>query len=69
MEKSKGLSDEKQFDINGVSSSNDIGVNLEYIGETYEIIEGLMFEKGTKGWLPTNEWNRLKNKITDWVVI
>jgi len=50
-------------------SSNDIGVNIEFIGETYEIMEGVMFEKGTKSWLPTDEWYKIKDEMTDWVVI
>ena len=60
---------EKQCDIHVVSSSNDVGVNIEFIGETYEIMEGVMFEKGTKSWLPTDEWEKIKNEMTDWVGI
>lgn len=60
----------EQCDIHVVSSSNDIiGVNLEFVGETYEIMEGVMFEKGTKSWLPTDEWEKIKNEMTEWVVI
>lgn len=58
-----------QCAIHGVGSSNDVGVNLEFIGDTYEIMEGVMFEKGTKSWLPTDEWEQYKNKMTDWKVI
>lgn len=72
-----GIDNNNTFDNNGhgndfiadVSGSNDVGVNLEFIGETYEIMEGVMFEKGTKSWLPTDEWEKIKNEMTDWVVI
>ena len=49
--------------------TNDVGVNLEFVGETYEIMEGVMFEKGTKSWLPTDIWEGIKHKMTDWKVI
>ena len=59
----------EQCTIPVVGSSNDVGVNLEFVGETYEIMEGVMFEKGTKSWLPTDEWERIKHEMTDWKVI
>lgn len=49
--------------------SNDVGVNLEFIGETYEIMEDVMFEKGTKSWLPTDMWEKIKDEMIDWVVV
>lgn len=52
-----------------VDSSNDVGVNLEFVGETYEIMEGVMFEKGTKSWLPSDELEKIKHEMTDWKVI
>lgn len=59
----------KKLTIPVVGSSNDVGVNLEFVGETYEIMEGVMFEKGTKSWLPTDEWEMIKHEMTDWKVI
>ena len=39
----------------------DDWVNLEYFGETYEIMEGVMFEKGTKSGLPKDIWESSKD--------
>ena len=52
-----------------MKKTNDLGVNIEFIGETYEIMEGIMFKKGTKSWLPTNEWNKIKHQIINWRVM
>lgn len=60
---------EQPCNIRDIGSSNNTGVNLEFIGETYEIMEGVMFEKGTKSWLPTDEWEKIKHEMTDWKVI
>lgn len=69
MNKSSEQTENKPCTIQGVGSSNDVGVNLEFVGETYEIMEGVMFEKGTKSWLPTDEWDKIKHEMTDWKVI
>lgn len=69
MSKENKGAENKSCTTHGVDSSNDIGVNLEFIGETYEIMEGVIFEKGTKSWLPTDEWEKIKNEMTDWTVI
>lgn len=59
-----------QLNIGDVSGSDD-WVNLEYIGESYEIMEGVMFEKGTKSGLPKDIWEQNKNdeSMKFWVVI
>ena len=59
-----------QLGIAAVSGSDD-WVNLEYIGESYEIMEGVMFEKGTKSGLPKDIWEQNKNdeSMKFWVVI
>ena len=69
MKQSSEQAETKPCTIHGDGSSNDVGVNLEFIGETYEIMEGVMFEKGNKSWLPTDEWEKIKNKMTDWIVV
>lgn len=50
---------------------NDDWVSIEYIGETYEIMEGVMFEKGTKSGLPVDTWENIKNdeSMKYWKVI
>lgn len=45
----------------------DKGIELEYIGETYEIMEGVMFEKGVKSWLPTDIWESKKHEMLEWM--
>jgi hypothetical protein len=48
---------------------NDAGVELEYTGNTYEIMEGVMFEKGTRSWLPTDIWEDIKDEMVEWKVV
>ena len=59
-----------QLNIGAVSGSDD-WVNLEYFGETYEIMEGAMFEKGTKSGLPKDIWESTKDddRMKWWRVI
>jgi len=55
--------------MNNNTLNIDEGVTIKYVGETYEIMEGVMFEHGIKSWLPTDEWNKYKNEFKDWIVI
>lgn len=56
---------------NKIEEVSDDWVNLEYIGETYEIMEGVMFENGIKSGLPKDVWEEVKNEdsMKDWKVI
>lgn len=47
----------------------DDWVRLEYIGETYEIFEGLYFKKGTKSGLPKEIYEANKERYKEWKVI
>lgn len=44
----------------------DKGVNIVYIGEPYEIMEGVIFERGTKSWLPSDMW--IPEEFPDWII-
>lgn len=48
-------------------NDNDPGVNLIFVGKSFKIM-GILFEKGTLSWLPTDEWEKIKH-MTDWEVI
>ena len=37
-------------------------IKLKYIGETYEIMDGILFEHGTESGLPKDIWETLKDK-------
>lgn len=54
----------KQLDIPVVSSSD--WVNLEYVGEPYNIEGVFFFDKGLKSGLPKEIWEKEKDKLTDW---
>lgn len=44
-------------------------VYLIYTGESYEIMEGVIFEKGTRSGMPKSIWLENKDKFPDWVEI
>ncbi len=61
MEQETSLNNEAANSDLGAVSGSDDWVNLEYFGETYEIMEGVMFEKGTKSGLPKDIWESTKD--------
>lgn len=44
-------------------------VHLEYIGEPFEIMEDVIFEKGIKSGLPKELWEQIKDDMQTWKVI
>lgn len=57
----------KNNDMKEKENDNDPGVNLIFVGKSFKIM-GILFEKGTLSWLPTDEWEKIKH-MTDWEVI
>lgn len=49
-------------------SRND-WVNLEYVGEPYNIEGVFFFDKGMKSGLPKEIWEKEKDKLADWKVV
>ncbi len=49
------------METENLSSKNNDWVVLEYIGESYEVTEGVQFKKGFKSGLPKDIWENIKN--------
>lgn len=64
MEKNK-QKETDEYILHDVDSSSD-WVNLEYVGESYKITKGVIFEKGTKSGLPKDIWENQRKKMTNW---
>jgi hypothetical protein len=65
--KSKLYTQNEQLDIPCVSGSN--WINLEYVGESYNIEGVFFFDKGLKSGLPKEIWEKEKYKLTDWKAV
>jgi hypothetical protein len=66
-DKNKIETQKQQLDIPVVSSSD--WVNLEYVGEPYNIEGVFFFDKGLKSGLPKEIWEKEKDKLTDWKAV